>query len=310
MSKLFKLKEWLSLEDTCKRLSTTLEEEVNVKDLIQLIITGDLSVSWYFQVNCGCLAVKVLKDNVYVLDELNGEEFLSTNIPLRHITDAQQRITEGELFRVFVDNKTHWNDSGIYRDYRVSSPVFHLEGIYNIHIETGDMKNYFENILFETEAPYEFQFFTGVILEDEEGGLYKIVDPYLDEDSKPEDRISNWAQSPYPSPAKPKLSDLVILRSDLEKFEQSFNDEPIEKTQLPIDLDNRILKTQTLTLLLESIQKAVNDYPNWKRKFDREVIQMRDIDEWLNTSITSTTRDAEIVKKIIVEIFNLKKSIN
>jgi hypothetical protein len=36
---------------------------------------------------------------------------------------------------------------------------------------------------------------------------------------------------------------------------------------------------------------------------------MSDIDEWLSTSITSTKRDAEIVKKVIIEIFDVKKSI-
>jgi hypothetical protein len=258
MSKLFKLKKWLTLEDTCKRLSTTLEEDVNVKDLIQLIIEGDLRVSWYFQMFGGYEAVKVIKDNVYVLGELSGEEFLSTNVPLKHITYAKENITEGELFRVFIDNKTHWNDRGIYRDYRVSSSVIDLEGIYNIHIDTGDMKTYFENILFDTKAPYESEFFTGVILEDEEGGLYKIVNPYLDEDSKPEDRISNWAQPPYPSPDKPKLSDLVILRSDLETFEQSFL-VPDKQKQLRGSTDNLTLSLGLMSVILSKTQSKYSN---------------------------------------------------
>jgi len=261
MSKLFKLKKWLTLEDTCKRLSITLEEHVSVKDLIQLIINSDLRVSWYFQELGGYEAVKVIKDNVYVLDELSGEEFLSTSVPIKHITDAQESITEGELFRVFVDNEIHWNDKGIYRDYRVSSPVIHLEGIYNIHIETGDMKTYFENILFETQAPYESEFFTGVILENEEGELYKIVDPYLDEDSKPEDRISNWAQSPYPSPAKPKLSDLVILRVDLEMFEQSILEEPT-KNKIRGNTESLAL---ALGLMGEILSKKSKNLANGKK---------------------------------------------
>jgi len=310
MSKLFKLKKWLTLEDASKRLSSVLEEEVNTNDLIQLIIEGELKVSWYFKVHHGIEAVQVIKDNVYVLDSITGEEFLSTNTPLKYITDASDNIAEGEVFRVFIDSEMGLWETRVHRDYRATSGIFDIEGAFNIHIDTGDMKTYFENILFDTEAGFESQYFTGIIVENEEGDLFKIVGSCIEEDDKREDRIPNWTQRPYPMKDYPKQSDLVILRSDLEAFEQSFIKSDIEKPLVPINLGDNILKTKALTFLFESIQKAVNDYPSWRLKFNREVIQMSDIDEWLNASVTSTKRDAEIIKKVIVEIFNLKKSIN
>lgn len=257
MSKLFKLKKWLSIEDTCKRLSITLEEEVNVKDLIQLIIEGDLRVSWYFQVHDGMEAVEVIKDNVYVLDSLKGEEFLSTTSPLKYITNAKSNIAEGEFFRVYIDNEIHWQETGIYRDYRVSSPAFDIEGVFNIHVNTGDMKTFFENILFETEAGLESKFFEGIIVEDQEERLFKLVNPYLDEDTKHEDNISNWSQPPYPLKHEPKLSDLVILRSDLESFEQNLL-ESEQPSKLRTPADSLTIALGVMTEILSNKTKAIN----------------------------------------------------
>jgi len=311
MSKLFKLKKWLTLEDASKRLSSILEEEVNTNDLIQLIIEGELKVSWYFKVNQGIEAVKVIKDNVYVLGPVKGEEFLSTNTPLKYITDAQANIPEGEVFRIFIDSEMPDWSTCVYHDYRETSGIFDIEGPFNIHINSGDMKTYFENILFDTRSDFESEYFTGIIVEDGEGDLFKIVLHCLDEDDKREYRIPNWAQYPYPMKEYPKQSDLVILRSDLEKFEQAINNHSIEIPQSSIGLDDQILKTKTLNTLFESIKKGVDKFPNWSaQQRYKNNIQMRDVDEWLYESITSTKREAEIVKKVIIEIFNLKKSIN
>lgn len=48
MSKLFKLKQWLTLEDAAKRLSTTLGEQVTVADILQLALDGRLRLSVNF----------------------------------------------------------------------------------------------------------------------------------------------------------------------------------------------------------------------------------------------------------------------
>lgn len=47
MSKLYKLKEWFSLEDAAKRLSSELGGTVSTDDVLQLIIEGHLPLSWY-----------------------------------------------------------------------------------------------------------------------------------------------------------------------------------------------------------------------------------------------------------------------
>lgn len=48
MSKLLKLKEWLTLEETAKRLSITAGEEVTEADVLRLALDGHLTLSVYF----------------------------------------------------------------------------------------------------------------------------------------------------------------------------------------------------------------------------------------------------------------------
>ncbi|KMK85315.1 hypothetical protein [Pectobacterium brasiliense] len=45
MKKLFKLKEWLTVQETAKRLSTSFEEEINEADCLQLALDGHITIS-------------------------------------------------------------------------------------------------------------------------------------------------------------------------------------------------------------------------------------------------------------------------
>jgi len=302
MSKLFKLKKWLTLEGASKRLSTTLEEAVKVKDLIQLIIDGELKVSWYFQENDGIEAVEVLKDNVYVLDSNKGEEFSTTHAPLKYIADAQSSIPNGELFRVFTDIDIHWQETGIYRDYRVSSQAFNIEGVFNIHVNTGGMKTYFENILFDTEAEFESKYFTGIIVEDEKETLFKLVNPYLDKIDKHEDNISNWSHPPYPLKYEPNLSDLVILRSDLENFEQALLEpEQLSKLRTP---DNSL--TLSLGVMTEILSKKIKQINKSKKlnfsQLSKEIEQEAATLGLDLTEISNLQRDLSKAHKIIKKL--------
>ena len=45
MKKLFKLKEWLTLEETARRLTTTFEENVTIADDLQLALDRHIVIS-------------------------------------------------------------------------------------------------------------------------------------------------------------------------------------------------------------------------------------------------------------------------
>lgn len=301
MSKLFKLKEWLTIEDACKRLSVIFEEEVGTKDLIQLVIEEKINVSYYFTLDEFISAIEVVKDNVYLLDSVNGEEFLSTNKPLSYITRAQANIPEGEAFRVYIDNNIDRIHFGIYRDYRAIGLKFTLDGAYNIDINTGNIKSILENMFFEKEPWFEREYISGLIVKDENGSLYKLISDFDDNDGLPV-----WSIPPYSIDLEPKLSDLVILRTDIEKFEQSFVEAKPEQSK------NLRTPTESLTMSLgvmtEILSKKIEQINKTKKlnfsQLSKEIEQEAARLGLELTEISNLQRDLSKAHKIIKERTN------
>lgn len=80
MSKLYKLKEWFSLEDTAKRLSTSLCEQITVNDMIRLALGGHFPLSWHARyvaaqrVGQVCSLIYLLNPHlIFGENELTGE---------------------------------------------------------------------------------------------------------------------------------------------------------------------------------------------------------------------------------------------
>ncbi len=267
MSKLFKLKEWLSLDDACKRLSTVFEEEVSIHDLIQLVIDNRISISWYFKSNQYIKAVEVLMDNVYVVDPEKGEEFLSANAPILDITNQMSRVPKGEYFRVFIDEELPRWESNLYSSYRTISSPKQLEGAYKVRIDSGGIKGVLESFLFKTEPNFDEYIFTGIIVEDDEGALYKLVheeynrfnriDGFSNSDDfcRVEFELAKWEHPPYPIRLIPKLTDLVILRKDLDKFEEELTEpKPTAVLRTPIESLTMALGIMTELLVKKTSQ--------------------------------------------------------
>jgi len=307
MSKLFKLKKWLSLNDTAIRLSNSFEEEISVNDILQLALEDKIGLCWLLNNQLLCEAKYSL---TLFLSDHDSMEFTENKKLPKKYANIVSEITDEFVFTVMpsCDIMPHMT-TGLTNGLSIIGKPFKADGAYRIDLNTGAMKAYISDWL--TGKDPEWIAMDGMLLRGNDNKLYQPVDllPLSKEEQKETGKYSIYDGSPYPTDNTPNLSELVVLREDIEKFEYSCIENDIEKPQVPIDLDDRILKTETMTLLFESIQKAVNDYPIWKDKFDREIIQMSDIDTWLHASITSTKRDAEIVKKILIEIFNIKKTV-
>lgn len=306
MSKLFKLKKWLSLKDASTRLSNSFGEDVLINDILQLALNDEIELCWLLNNQLVCEAKYSL---MLMLSESDSIEFQKTNKTPEEYAHIPNEISDDFVFNVMPDiGLLSHKETILTNGIRIIGKPFKADGAYRIDLNTGAMKAYISDWL--TGKDPEWFAMDGMILRDS-NKLYQPVDllPLSEEEQKKTGKYSIYDGAPYPTDNTPHLSELVVLREDIEKFEHSFTESEIEKPQVPIDLDDRILKTKTLTLLFESIQKGVSDFPSWKDEFNRSAIQMSDIDTWLYTSITSTKRDAEVVKKIIIEIFNLKKSI-
>ncbi len=269
MSKLLKLKKWLSLDDACKRLSTVFEEEVNISDLIQLVIDNKIRISWYFQSNQNIAAVEVVMDNVYVVDSSLGERFLSTSTPLSEIRSAMARVPKDEYFRVYIDEEITPMETALYSSYRAFSGIRNLEGAYKLRIDSGGIKGVLESILFHKEHDFDDFIFTGIIVEDDEGTLYKLVDTFYQISCKYHGvndfndfyridfEMAKWELPPYPVKLIPKLTDLVILKTDLDKFEKELTEpKPIEKLRTPNE--SLIISLGIMTELLAKKTSKIN----------------------------------------------------
>jgi hypothetical protein len=307
MSKLFKLKKWLSLKDASIRLSNSFGEEVLIDDILQLALNDEIELCWLLNNQLICEAKYSF---TLFLSKHDSIEFTENKRLPEEYADIESQLTSEFVFKVFPSfDRILDTGTGLTNGLSIIGKPFKADGAYRIDLNTGAMKSYLSDWLTGNEQVWFAM--DGMMLRGDDNKLYQPVDlfPLTEEEMKKTGKYSIYDGSPYPTDNSPNISELVVRREDIEKFEHSFTESDIEKPKVPIDLDDRILETKTLTLLFESIQKAVNDYPIWKDKFDREIIQMSDIDTWLYTSITSTKRDAEIVKKIIIEIFNIKKTI-
>ncbi|ALO35604.1 hypothetical protein CMT41_13440 [Colwellia sp. MT41] len=245
-----------------------------------------------------------------MLSKSDSIEFQKTNKTPEEYAHIPNEISDDIVFKIMPDiGLLSLKETKLTNGITTIGKPFITDGAYRIDLNTGAMKGHISDWL--TGKDSEFVAMDGMILRDNDNKLYQPVDllPLSKEEREETGKYSIYDGFSYPTDNTPNISELVVLREDIEKFEYSCIENDIEKSQVPIDLDDRILKTKTMSLLFESIQKAVSNYPIWKDKFDRETIQMSDIDTWLHASITSTKRDAEIVKKILIEIFNIKKTV-
>lgn len=307
MSKLFKLKKWLSLKDTANRLSNSFGEEFAVNDILQLALEGEIELCWLLNNQIICEAKYSLTLFLSENDSIEYEE--NRSIPDEY-SKLKSEISDEFVFKIFPSNEVFPKISTMLTNgVSIIGEPFKADGAYRIDLNTGAMKAYISDWLTDKEP--EWFAMDGMILKGNDNKLYQPVDllPLSKEEQKEIGKYSIYDGSPYPTDNIPRLSELVVLREDIEKFEYSCIESDIEKSQTPIDIDEKILKTKTISLLFDSIQKAINSYPTWKNNFHRETIQMSDIDTWLHDSITSTKRDAEIVKKILIEVFNIKKTV-
>jgi hypothetical protein len=245
-----------------------------------------------------------------MLSKYASIEFQKNNETPKEYAHIPEQLSDEFVFDVAPDMEMlSLEETILTNGISIIGKPFKADGAYRIDLNTGAMKAYISDWLTGKET--EWITMDGMILRGDDNRLYQPVDLFpLTEKEKKAGKLSIYDGFPYPTDNCPSLSDLVVRRVDVEEFEHRFTENDIEKSGVHIDLEERILKTNTLVLLFESIKKAVNDYPRWRDEFKRDTIQMSDIDEWLNESVTSTKREAEIVKKILVEIFSLKKTIS
>jgi hypothetical protein len=180
-SKLFKLKEWLTLPEAAKHLSSVCDEEVTEADILRLGLDGHLKLSVYFKNQVYVISGYLEKTALFEIDSDNAK----TEVCLKAIEEINKHLSE----YTFVENK--------------KARVFPImRGVFELPMIGGEWRSVESKWRYLTDGPeQEHKHLEEVIVEKDDGGVYALKE-ILDE----EDFLLNGM--------KPPLDD----RSDFEKF--------------------------------------------------------------------------------------------
>jgi hypothetical protein len=217
MKKLYKLKQWFSLEDAAMRLSGVLGEPVTLDDMLQLIIDGHIPVSWYARyvpaerVAKACVLLyswqnifeKELPPGEYV-----GEVWWHGEWAYR----ARTGLNKGDVLKAYAC--LDWvSIHGV-------QVVEKIEGLYRLELgECGALKDWVHSMLTNTGG--ELTTLDGYFVSDGEGMMWRILEYSPGGKVATSDGAIKMTEPfYYPSSKFPEPAELVIQRADIESFER------------------------------------------------------------------------------------------
>ncbi|MDP6263817.1 MAG: hypothetical protein QGI68_20645 [Pseudomonadales bacterium] len=234
MNKLYRLKQWYTLEDTAKHLTISVGEEIEVNDIFHLVIEEHLALSWYMR---GVLAVEVS--------------------PATYIDSSFSR--DGFNFEGFEP---------------LSFAECRLEGPYRIDLNQPVMKDWVVSLIIGIESNRTGNLGTIVTDDDEnlwqlvEYAPYEDADPFA-VDNRPlewkarKDRTSSsLGTTSHETPALggvhrpvmifPEIAELGVRRIDIDAFETALGNQTKKSTALS--------QTERQSLLKMILGMAISKY--------------------------------------------------
>lgn len=192
MKKIFKLKQWYSLEEAADRLTLTLDETFNVKDVLQMGIEGHIKLSWYMR-HVAAIRVEYKERVIPPLLKLSPKR------KEPYVSIGFQEV-EGQEYVTVLDGPHHLllNHSGALSDYLLSH-ITHTGG------ELIPLDGFFvqgkEDVIWQVMERFEEEF----IEAREQKKTRKLYDK----------------ENFFPSGVWPKISELGFQKQDLALFESS-----------------------------------------------------------------------------------------
>ncbi|MFO1435500.1 MAG: hypothetical protein U1F34_03730 [Gammaproteobacteria bacterium] len=218
MSKLYKLKEWFSLEDAARRLSSGLDEPVSRDDVVQLVIEGHLPMSWFArhvpaeEVAKRCflhhLMPPIIKQDECPRDYIGPVIWHGDYAYRTHVG-----AIDGDALRPYAS--LSWGS--IHENQMVE----YIEGVYRLELdECGALKDWVHSLLTNTGG--ELITLDGFFVSDAEGTMWRILEHNPGgEYQAPDGTVKKLKPSYHPSGVFPDAAELVIRRADIEAFEAS-----------------------------------------------------------------------------------------
>lgn len=279
MSKLFKLKEWLTIEETAKYLSTSFGEEVPVHDIYRMALDGHLVLSMNFpnkaHGNLGAIVgienVKRFKPPVELLElsQNRNLEHLSNGIIISdHIGDGQfinwdEKVDTVEgIWDLPLLAGERLDVEHIYQ-FLTGGPEITLTVLAGTFIRQGDV---FCRLV---ESLDENEFMSGSLAERRE------IEVFIQENNIPPEKVkeiweryeqdrkefsekkgsSSYESNFYPAGRLPKDGVYVVRTAAIVNFLNRINETP--KQEKPLSTKER---NSMLTLIAALCQEAKVDY--------------------------------------------------
>lgn len=206
MKKIYKLKQWYSLEDAANRLSLTLGEDISPIDVLGLALEGNIALYWYVRHVAAqevVFEVKSLKNIAELVGKPMGEDF--------GITDKI--------------------DVSGYYPIEIQPHVSMLEGPYRLMIEiNGALADYYRSHLTETGG--ELLSVDGFYVQDSSDKIWQVLEPfpgsYIDTTS-PNKRLHIYDKRRfYPSGEWPNISEIGFTKREIEIFENELQSNEVK----------------------------------------------------------------------------------
>lgn len=254
MSKLFSLKEYLTVPATARHLSGIFDEEVSEADVLRLALDGHLKLSVNLVNHCmakgGRIVPVIEARKAQSVDDEN--RFVILGIPL----------SPEEIFELH-------------------SGVIKLGGIWDLPMFGGEqleVENEYQQLTDGTEVTLINM--NGVFLGNRDVGLFQIQDDWADSDIHNKNAEGKKYGDPeryYPAGGLPKDAVIVVRTEALREFEQSINGAPTGQ-------DKPLTTTERNTLL--TIIAALCDHSAIEHQGRGAAIQIAKLTEELGAAVS------------------------
>lgn len=253
MSKLFKLKEYLSLDEAKAYLTNTLEEEVSMADIYRLALDEYLTISVKFHSMVTAASGRILVNKAKKITPLIE---IDKSFSLGKKLDSPYFINKS-------DGHLMSHDSWLVFDHKLS----YSHGIWDLSMlgsESIDVKNLEQESIGGNAGGFTSQIKGVVLKRDDSYCLLKGLDLPADMDEYEKQNRINETKDEYLHSClslKEYGHQLVIRTEELTRFVQSLHDEPlkIQQEQKPLTSKEHITYQLIIASLLHKNKVDLNE---------------------------------------------------
>lgn len=230
MSKLFELKNWLSIPEAAKHLTSTLEEEVTAADVLRLALDGHLKLSAHIGND-----VKARRGKLIPINEADYKEAKSFN------SEGTVRLYGGIIVL------TNGQESHIIK---IDNEIFKLNGLYDLPMLGAERNRIEYEYCLITREFFDYSIYlNGAFVEGENGEIFQIQEHYTTQKYKSKYRATGL---------KSLLYKTELLTDALKDFNKPITDGYIPASELPPSI-TIVARTSVLREFEESIIKKTTN---------------------------------------------------